>query len=199
MNASPRFPLMFLGALFIALPGLANAQAAAPRDPYLAALEKRELIVAAKRYNVLFDRHPRRPKPSGCATGRICSPLSLGIQRHRIDGTTLVAVLYDIDEQEDGLLVRVRFYNDGSEPVTLGVDPTRSYDAYFVEVAGERGFILRDEEGALEAKEPLMRALAPGAMESWWARFPPRKKGAHAIDIRIPPAPRFEAISVSDF
>ena len=198
MPARPRFPLMFLLALFVALPCLARAQGAAPRDPYLAVLEKRELIVAAKRHNVLFERHPR-PKPSGCATGRICSPLSLGIQRHRIDGTTLVAVLYDIDEQEDGLLVRLRFYNDGSEPVTLGVDPTRAYGAYFVEMSGERGFILRDEDGALEAKKPLMRALAPGAMESWWARFPPRKKGADAIDIRIPPAPRFEAISVSDF
>lgn len=183
----------------LGLPAMARAQGQAPRDPYLAALEKREAIVQAKRYHALFDRHPRQRRPSGCAIVQTCSVLRTGIQRHRIDGTSLVAVLHDVDDEEDGFLVRMRFYNDGPEPVRLGVDPTRAYDAYFIEVGGERRFILREADGALEAKEPLVRALAPGAMESWWAKFPPLERGAKTLDIRIPPAPRFEAIAASDF
>ena len=199
MPARLRFPLMFLGALFVALPCLARAQGAAPRDPYLAALEKRERVVAAKRYQVLFDRHPWRPKPSGCGTGRICSYRGEGIQSKGVPGTNLVAVLHDIDREQDGLLVRVRFYNDGPEPVRLGVDPAQAYDAYFVEAGGERRFILREEDGTLEAKDAFVRMLEPGAMESWWAKFPPLENGARAIDITIPPAPRFEMVPVSTF
>jgi len=193
-----QFPLVFVGAFLLGLPAMARAQGQAPRDPYLAALEKREAIVQAKRYDALFDRHPRQPKPSGCATGRICSDRGEGIESQRIPGTGLVAVLHDIDGTQDGLVVRMRFYNDGPAPVKLGVDPTRAYDAYFIEVGGERRFILRDDEGALEAKEPLVRVLAPGAMESWWARFPPLERGAKFLEITIPPASPFEAIAAAD-
>jgi hypothetical protein len=197
-NLARQLPLVFVGALLLGFPAMARGQGQAPRDPYLAVLEKREAVVQAKRYHTLFDRHARR-KPSGCAIVRTCSALSTGIQRHRIDGTSLVAVLHDVDDEEDGLLVRMRFYNDGPEPVRLAVDPTRAYDAYFIEVGGERRFILRDDDGALEAKGPLVRVLAPGAMESWWAKFPPLERGAKTLDIRIPPAPHFEAIAASDF
>jgi hypothetical protein len=178
---------------------MARAQGQAPRDPYLAVLEKREAIVQAKRYHILFDRHPQRGRPSGCATGRICSDRREGIQSQRVPGTSLVAVLHDIDDEEGGLVVRMRFYNDGPEPVRLGVDPTRAYDAYFIEVGGERRFILRDDDGALKAKEPLARVLAPGAMESWWAKFPPLERGAKILEITIPPASPFEAIAAADF
>jgi hypothetical protein len=41
--------------------------------------------------------------------------------------------------------------------------------------------------------------LEPGAMESWWAKFPPLEIGARAVDITIPPAPRFEMVPVSTF
>lgn len=198
-NVARGFPLVFVGALLLGFPAMARAQAPAPRDPYLAALEKRERVMSAKRHDVLFDRHPRRRRPSGCATGRICSPLSVGIQRHRIEGTSLVAVLHDVDIEQDAILVRLRFYNDGSEPMRLRIDPIQDYEAYFVEVGGERRFILRDDDGSLEAKELLVRMIAPGAMESWWAKFPPLATGAKALDIRIPPARRFEAIPVSDF
>jgi hypothetical protein len=194
-----QFPLLFVGAFLLGLPAMARAQGQAPRDPYLATLEKREAIVLAKRYNALFDRHPRRPKPSGCGTGRICSDRGEGIQSQRIPDTGLMAVLHDIDDEKDGLVVRMRFYNDGPEPVRLRVDPTRAYDTYFIEVGGERRFILRDDEGALEAKEPLARVLDPGAMESWWAKFPPLERGAKILEITIPPASPFEAIAATDF
>jgi hypothetical protein len=198
-NLARQFPLIFVGALLLGLPATARAQGQAPRDPYLAALERREAIVQAKRFHALFDRHPRRPKPSGCATGRICSDRRGGIQSQRIPGTGLVAVLHDVDAEEDGLVVRMRFYNDGSEPVRLRVDPTQAGDAYSIEVGGERRFILRNDDGALEAKEPVVRVLAPGSMESWWAKFPPLERGAKSLDISIPPAPRFESIAASDF
>jgi hypothetical protein len=199
MTSGQRISLVFLGALFLALPALARAQVEAPRDPYLAERERLERVTATKRYHALHARDRRRPRPTGCATGRICSPLSVGIQRHRIDGTSLVAVLHDVDIEQDAILVRLRFYNDGSEPMRLRIDPKQDYEAYFVEVGGERRFILRDDDGSLEAKEPLVRVIAPGAMESWWAKFPPLATGAKALDIRIPPARRFEAIPVSDF
>jgi hypothetical protein len=199
MTATRSFLLMIVGALLMGLPAIAHGQARAPRDPYLAALEKRERVVAAKRYQVLFDRHPWRPKPSGCGTGRICSDRGEGIQSYGVPGTNLVAVLHDIDREQDGLLVRVRFYNDGPEPVRLGVDPAQAYDAYFVEAGGERRFILREEDGTLEAKDPFVRMLEPGAMESWWAKFPPLEIGARVADITIPPAPRFEMVPVSTF
>ena len=198
-NLAPPFPLVFVGAFLLGLPAMARAQGQAPRDPYLAVLEKREAVVLAKRYEALFDRHPRQPKSSGCGTGRICSYRGDGIESQRIPGTGLVAVLHDIDDAEDSLVVRMRFYNDGPEPVGLRVDPTRAYDTYFIEVGGERRFILRGDEGALEAKEPLARVLAPGAMESWWAKFPPLERGAKVLDITIPPAPPFDAIAATDF
>ena len=79
------------------------------------------------------------------------------------------------------------------------VDPTQTYEAYFVEAGDERRFILRDEDGALEAKKPLVRVLAPGTMERWWAKFPRLDSGVRSLDITIPPAPRFHAVSVTEY
>jgi hypothetical protein len=197
-SVSQQISLVFLGALLLALPALARAQVQAPRDPYLAKLERLEAITQAKRYHALRGRDRLRPKPSDCATGRICSDRSEGIQSHQVPGSGLVAVLHDVDLERDALTVRLRFYNDGSEPVRLVVEPTQAYEAYFIEVDGERRFILHDDDGALEAKKPLARVLAPRAMESWWAKFPPLTAGAKAFDVVLPPAPRFETVSVSD-
>jgi hypothetical protein len=66
-----------------------------------------------------------------------------------------------------------------------------------VEVDGERSFILRDEDGDLEAKKSFAGELDPGEMESWWARFPPLPSQAVSFDIVIPRLPRFEGVHVS--
>ena len=118
------------------------------------------------------------------------------IQSHRVPGTGLVAILHDIDVEDDALTVRIRFYNEGTEPAALAVDPTAAYDAFYVEVDGEKRFILRDDDGTLEAKGSLARDLEPGGMESWWAHFPPLPPKAVSFDVVIPPA-RFTEVLVS--
>jgi len=63
-------------------------------------------------------------------------------------------------------------------------------------VNGERRFILRDDDGSLDAKRPLNREIEPGSMESWWAKFPALPPDTESFDVVIPPAPAFEAVSV---
>jgi hypothetical protein len=187
-------PLLFLtGSLLASRTALGQIQAA-PRDPYLAAREREEQVEQEKR-NRERERERRSPRPSGCSTGAMCAPREAGIQSHPVAGTGLVAVLHDVDVDEDALNVRLRFFNDGAEPVTLTIDPQSSYEAYFVAVGGERRFILRDDGGSLQAKRPLSREIQPGSMESWWAKFPPLPPDAGAFDVVIPPAPPFEAVS----
>jgi hypothetical protein len=191
------FPILLLGGSLLAsrAPALAQVQEA-PRDPYLAAREDREQIEQEKR-NRERERERRSPKPSGCATGTICAPRGAGIQSHPVPGTGLVAVLHDVDVEKDALNVRIRFFNDGAESVTLAIDPATDYEAYFVEVDGAKMFILRDEDGSLRSKKSIDGEVEPGSMESWWAKFPPLPPDARSFDVVIPPAPRFKAVPVS--
>jgi hypothetical protein len=199
MIARSGVPLLFLAGLLLAsrAPALAQIQAA-PRDPYLTALERRELSEQEKR-NRARERERRFPKSSasGCATGTNCSPRGAGIQSHPVPGSGLVAVLHDIDVEKDALNVRFRFFNDGTESVTLAIDPGADYEAFYVEVNGEKRFILRNDDGSLQAKKSMERDLAPGSMESWWAKFPPLPPDAESFDVVVPPAPRFEAVPIS--
>lgn len=187
--------LLLGGGLLPPAPALAQVQQA-PRDPYLEARENAEQIEQEKR-NRERERERRRPKPSACATGAICAPRGEGIQSHPIPGSGLVAVLHDVDVEKDVLNVRFRFFNDGAEPVTLAIDPTTDYEAYFVEVGGARHYILRNDDGSLQAKKSIDGELEPGSMESWWAKFPPVPPDAASFDVVVPPAPRFEAVPLS--
>lgn len=166
----------------------------------LEARENRERIAQEKRNREReYEREKERraPKPTGCETGQFCLRSIEAIQSHRVPGTGLMAVLHDIDVEEHALTVRMRFYNEGTETATLALDPTASYDAFYVEVDGEKSFILRDEDGDLAAKRSFAGELDPGEMESWWARFPPLPSQVVSFDIAIPPVPRFEGVSVS--
>jgi hypothetical protein len=190
------FPILLLGGVLLApAPALAQVQEA-PRDPYLKARENVEQIEQEKR-NRERERERQRPKPSACATGANCAPRGAGIQSHIVPGSGLMAVLHDVDVEKDALNVRFRFFNDGAEPVTLAIDPRADYEAYFVEVDGARRFILRNDDGSLQAKKPIDGELEPGSMESWWAKFPPLPPDAESFDVVVPPAPRFEAVPVS--
>lgn len=190
------FVILLLGSSPLApAPALAQVQQA-PRDPYLEARENAEQIEQEKR-NRERERERLRPKPSGCATGTNCAPRGAGIQSHTVPGTGLVAVLHDVDVEKDALSVRFRFFNDGAEPVTLAIDPATDYETFYVEVDGEKRFILRNDDGSLQAKKSMDRDLAPGSMESWWARFPALPPEAESFDVVIPTAPRFEAVPVS--
>lgn len=197
MSVTQTLPHLLLLASLLAPSGLARAQVQpAPRDPYLAARENLEQIEQEERNREREIERRRPPKPAGCSTGQICSQRSEGLQSHQVPGTGLVAVLHDVDVEEGALTVRLRFYNDGPEPATLAIDPTEAFEAYFVEVGGERRFILRDKDGSLEAKKPLARELEPGSMESWWATFAALPVDGESFDLMVPPAPRFEAVSI---
>lgn len=198
MSVLRRISMGLVWALVLALPAVASAQVQpAPRDPYLAVRERLEQIEQEKR-NREREWERRKPKPSGCQAMGTCALGDAGIRSEAIPGTGLVAVLHDVDVEKESLTIRLRFINRGSEPATITLDPGVAYAAYFVEVEGEKRHILRADDGALAAKKPLARALPPGAMESWWAKFPPLAPGATTFDVVIPPAPRFEDVSVAD-
>ena len=166
----------------------------------LEARENRERIEQEKRNREReYEREKERraPKPTGCQSGQFCPQGSEAIQSHRVPGTGLMAVLHDIDVGKNALTVRIRLYNEGTETATLALDPTASYEAFYVEVDGEKSFILRDEDGDLEAKESFAGELDPGETESWWARFPPLPPETVSFDIVIPSLPRFEGVLVS--
>ncbi|HET6363119.1 MAG TPA: hypothetical protein VFH11_13845 [Gemmatimonadota bacterium] len=201
MRVQRRLPQLFLLVSLLAPSGVSLAQERpAPRDPYLAQRERLEQVEQDKRNREReYEREKewRKPPPTFCQTGQFCPRGSEAIQIHRVPGTGLTAILHDIDVEDDALTVRVRFFNEGAETVTLTLDPTASYDTFYVEIDGARSFILRDDQGRLDAKEPLARNLEPGAMESWWADFPPLPSKAVSFDVVIPPAPPFEGVSVS--
>lgn len=200
MRVHQRLPQMVLLACLVAPSGSALAQdRQAPRDPILAERQRLELTEQEKRNQereYAREKEWREPKPTGCQTGQFCPRSNEAIQSHRMPGTGLVAILHDIDVEDDALTVRIRFYNEGAEPAALAVDPTAAYDAFYVEVDGEKRFILRDDDGTLEAKESLARDLEPGGMESWWAHFPPLPPKAVSFDVVIPPA-RFAEVLAS--
>lgn len=197
MRMQQRLPQMVLLACLVAPSESALAQdRTAPPDPYLTERERLEQIEQEERNRereYAREKEWREPKPTGCQTGQFCPQSSEPI---RMPGTGLMAVLHDIDVEDDALTVRIRFYNEGTEPATLAVDPTAAYDSFYVEVDGEKSFILRDDDGTLEAKESLARDLEPGGMESWWAHFPPLPPKAVSFDVVIPPA-RFQEVLVS--
>ena len=210
MIMRPAFPILLLGGSLLA-PAAAIAQVEElPRGSVgvLESREYRERIEQEKR-NRERERERLFPKSSGCSTGAMagfgdgllvpveCAPGEAEIQNHTVLASGLVAVLHDVDVEKDALIVRLRFLNHGAGPVTLVIDPSADYEAYFVEVDGARRFILRDDNGSFQAKKPIDGELEPGSMESWWAKFPPLPPDAESFDLVVPPAPRFEAVPVS--
>jgi hypothetical protein len=121
-----------------------------------------------------------------------------GIQTRAIPGTSLVGVVHQAKLDDDVLTLRFRFYNDGSEPARLTIDPTSAYESYFVQVGREKLFILKNEDGELDAKESLSSDLKPRKMETWWAKFPAPPAGTEAFDLEIPPVASFRNIPLED-
>jgi len=127
-----------------------------------------------------------------------CARRTEGIQTRSIPGTTLVVVLHDTDLDDGALTVRFRFYNDGPAPARLAIDPASAYESFYLEVGGEKLFILRDEDGDLAAKKPLELDLKPGKMESWWAKFPVPAADTETFDLEIPPVATFRDVPIDD-
>ena len=120
-----------------------------------------------------------------------------GLQTRGIPDTPLVGVVYQANRENGVMTLRLRFYNDGSEPARLTIDPSSDHEAFFVRVGQEKLFILKDEDGELEAKEPLELDLKPGKMESWWAKFPAPAADAEAFDLEVPPIATFTNVPIA--
>ncbi|CAN5867651.1 hypothetical protein BH20GEM1_BH20GEM1_15910 [soil metagenome] len=99
---------------------------------------------------------------------------------------------------DDVVTMRLRFYNDGSEPARLTIDPLSAYESFYLQVGREKLFIRKDDDGELDAKEPVEMELKPGKMETWWAKFPAPSAGTEAFDLEIPPVATFRNIPLED-
>lgn len=187
---------LFLFGLALALPAVVRAQETRPEpdDPYLEIRERREHQQAEERRLKQEAEERLQQRRNDRLDASVYH--GEGIQVHRIPGTSLTAVLHDIDLEEEFLMIRLRFYNDGEERTRLVIDPLTAYESFFVEVDDEKFFILRDAAGKLDAKRRLDLMLRPGAMESWWARFPPLPLDARAFHVVIPPVSPFLSVSV---
>lgn len=121
-----------------------------------------------------------------------------GLQTRGIPDTPLVAVIHEATRDDGVLTLRLRIYNDGAEPARLTIDPSNAYESFFVKVGEEKLSILKDEDGELEAKEPLEIDLKPGKMESWWAKFPAPSADSETFDLEIPPIATFTNVPIAD-
>jgi len=191
LRSSLLVPAVVLATL-LSTPGVNRAQEAPPPPRELPEPERNEEY--EERLRRLNREEAQRQGAAECPG---CSRRGEGIQVQPIPGTRLVAVLHDIDLEEEFLMVRLRFYNDGSDPATLTIDPAETYESFFVEFDGKRNFILRDDDERLDAKKPLAFKLQTGKMASWWARFPPLPPGIESFDVVIPPAAPFLNVPVA--
>lgn len=137
------------------------------------------------------ERRVDDPCESGCGDHE-------GLQTRGIPDTQLVGVLNRTEFDDGVLTVRLRFYNEGAEPARLSIDPTGSEEAFILRAGGEEHQILRNEDGELEAKEPLDVEIKPGKMETWWAKFPAPPAGTHEFDLEIPPVATFRNVRLED-
>lgn len=149
-------------------------------------------------------RQERRDQRWEKAARRSGDPCELGCgdyggrQTREVPDSPLVAVLHGTKLDDGVLTVRLRFHNKGSEPARLAIDPSSAYESFFVKVGDERLFILKDEDGELEAKARLEVDLKPGTMETWWAKFPAPAPETKAFDLEIPPIAPFRNVPLSD-
>ena len=117
-----------------------------------------------------------------------------GLQSRALAGTGLIAVLHRIEQGDDELTVRLRFYNEGDAPARLSIDPAGEHP--FLLVAGDEELAILADDGELEAKKPLDIELEPGDSETWWAKFPAPPAGTRRIGLAIPPFPAFEGVEL---
>jgi hypothetical protein len=194
---STRFALfVLLLAALVGVPASARAMAVQanpvggqPLDPeYADRVEEENRDEARRRQDLM---HTSAACDLGCSEHE-------GIQTRPISGTSLVGVVHQASVDDGILTVRLRFYNDGAETARLTIDPTAGYEGFFVQVGGEKLLIVKDEEGELEAKEPLEVDLKPGKVESWWAKFPAPPAGTEAFDLEIPPVATFRDVPLED-
>lgn len=163
------------------------------RDRYQQQLRERhreEQAALQGNFATVKDRYVADPCGLGCDD-------HYGLQTRGVPGTHLVAVIYEASRDDGVLTVRLRFYNDGSEPARLTIDPTRTCEAFFVRIGREELYILKDD-GELEAKESMEVDLEPGKMESWWANFPAPPLDSKVFDLEIPPIALFTNVPITD-
>ena len=199
MSRIPLLPLLALvctpflspieGVAQVTLPVRVNRATGEFFEPYHAVryrawLEDRRRDGQIARTEKLLHFRERNASYAADACGLGCEGHE-GIQVRGIPGTDLAAVLYKTFRDDGALTVQLRFHNDGSERARLTLDPTGLPESFYVQIGANRWSILTDEEGELETKGRLDEMLAPGEIESWWARFP-APRSATAFDLYIP-------------
>jgi hypothetical protein len=196
MRTSRLFPVVLTLMAIPALPLAAGAVtmqqdpvAGQPLDPNYGEQAEQERRDQLRREEE--DRRGDDPCELGCGDYE-------GLQTRGVPDTPFVAVLHKTELDDGVMTVRLRFYNEGSEPARLTIDPMSASETYFVEVGGEKLFILKDEGGELETKGRLEIDLKPGKMESWWAKFPAPPADADRFDLEIPPVATFRDIRIED-
>lgn len=201
MRSFRLFPIVLALAAIPVIPLAAGARTAQQdpaivymyRDRYEQQLRERHREELAKLE--IFATVKRQYVADPCGLG--CGD-HYGLQTRAIPGTPLVGVVYQANREDGVLTLRLRLYNDGSEPARLTIDPTSAYEAFFVRVGGEKLHILKGEDGELEAKESLEVDLEPGHMESWWANFRAPSLDSKAFDLEIPPIDPFRDVPLTD-
>ena len=186
--------LSLVAILSIPIGAMGQNERPPPRNPNTLTEDDRERYERQWRDRRRFVEEELHEYP-GC-TG--CNRRTEGIQSQPIPGTSLVAVLNDVDLDDGILTVRLRIYNDGSWPTRLTIDPKTAYESIFVRAGNEKLFILRNDHGDLVAKDRLDVELGPGEMESWWVDFPRPPEGTETFDIVISPIAPFHNLSLDD-
>lgn len=194
-----RFLPFFLSLVAIAsipIAAIGQNQRPPPRNPNTITEDDRERLRYERQWRDRrrFEEEQLHEHP-GCPG---CNRRTEGIQSRPIGGTSLVAILNDVDLDDGVLTVRLRIYNDGSWPTRLTIDPEATYGLIFVRAGNEKLFILRNDHGDLVAKDRLDVELIPGGMESFWMDFPAPPEGTETFDIEISPIAPFEDLSLDD-
>jgi hypothetical protein len=87
------------------------------------------------------DREQRRKEQEALHEAEACEfgcAEHEGLQTRPIPDTPLVGVVHRTELDDDVLTLRLRFYNDGSEPARLTIDPSSDYESFYL----HRAFII---------------------------------------------------------
>ncbi len=121
------------------------------------------------------------------------------IQTQEANVPGLAAELTEATREEGVLTVKVRFRNQGAEPIHHSFETGHGDYSYFYVTAGDQKyFILKDAEGAPLAPKYLTVDLDPGATTTWWGKFPAPPSTETMFDLVMPDVTPFEDVPITD-
>ncbi len=99
------------------------------------------------------------------------------IQTQDLNAPGFVAELTEAKRSDGVLSLKVRLKNTGTKPERLSIYQNRNSDAFYVQAAAKKYFMLTDSEKvpltpAWDSFGGLSAEVAPGAAYTWWAKYP---------------------------